>query len=155
MQVILDTDGLKTGAGGGIELRALAAVGKVDLVNIAHQLQRLLFPDILIQGAAEVIGDIVLAIRKGTRPAKAAHNGAGGAADTAFDLNAVDGAVTAAESVSRLEYRDPQPGSQTGQLIGRENTAGARADDDHIVIHSMTSTKNNSWQQRSQPYNPR
>ena len=46
----------------GIELCAFAAVFQIDLIHIMHQIQGLFFADILVQGAAKVIGDIIFSI---------------------------------------------------------------------------------------------
>ncbi len=43
VELVLDAELFETGAGGGVEFGARAAVGHVDLVNIVHQLERLLF----------------------------------------------------------------------------------------------------------------
>ena len=144
MQVVLDTDRLKASAGGRIQLGTFAAMGQVDLINIAHQLQRLLFADVLIQRAAKVIGDIVLAIGESTRPAETTHDGAGGTANAGFYFIAIDGTATAAEGMSGFEYRDPQGGSPVGQLVSGKDASRASANDNDIVIHSTTSTKKNS-----------
>lgn len=75
---------LEPGCAGGVELGALAAVFHVDLIHILHQLQRLLFADVLVEGAAELIGDVILSVGKGTGAAEAVHNGAGGASERSF-----------------------------------------------------------------------
>ena len=143
MQVILDANRFKTGTGGGIELGPFAAVGQVNFIDIPHQIQGLLFANILIQRTAKVIGNIVLAIGKSTGTAKTAHDRAGGAANAAFNLIAIDGAVAAMERMAGFQYGHPQFGRAAGQFVGGKNAAGARTDDNHIVIHSGSSAKNN------------
>ncbi len=70
LQLVLDAQLLELGAGGGIELGALAAVAHVDLVDIVHQLQGLLLADMLVKRAAEVIRDVVLPIGNAPAPPK-------------------------------------------------------------------------------------
>ena len=139
VQVILDTDGLELGSGGGVELGALAAVGHVDLVYVVHQIQGTLLADILVEGTAEVIGDVVLAVGEGAGPAEAAHDGAALAADAALDGGAVDGALPLIQRMACLKNADFQIGIAQGQLVGRKNAAGTGADDQDIVIHGFVS----------------
>ena len=139
VQVILDTDGLELGPGGGVELGALAAVGHVDLVYVVHQIQGTLLADILVEGTAEVIGDVVLAVGEGAGPAEAAHDGAALAADAALDGGAVDGALPLIQRMACLKNADFQIGIAQGQLVGRKNAAGTGADDQDIVIHGFVS----------------
>jgi hypothetical protein len=135
VQIVLHAQLLELGAGGGVELGALAAETQVDPVHIAHQLQRPLLADVLVKRAAEIVGDIVFAVGKRTGAAKTAHNGAALAADAAFDLLAVDGAAALMERMTGFEHGDLQIGAALGQLIGGENTAGTGTDDDHIILH--------------------
>ena len=135
IELILDAELFELCAGGGVELRALAAVGHVDLVDVVHEVERLLFADLLVQRAAKVVGDVILAVGKRARAAEAAHDRAALAADAGLDLIAVDGAVTLFEAVTGLEHGDAQIAAVLGQLIGGEDTAGAAADDDHVIIH--------------------
>ena len=62
MQAILHTAGFQTGTGSGIQLCALAAEGQINLIYIFHQFQGGFFPDILIQGTAKIVGDIVFSV---------------------------------------------------------------------------------------------
>ena len=93
VQVVLDAELLELRASSGIQLRALAAIAQVDLVDVAHQLQRLCLSNVLVQRAAEVVGDVVLAVGERARAAEAAHDRAAFAADTRLDLLAVDRAM--------------------------------------------------------------
>ena len=52
----------ETGAGCGIQLCSLSAMDQIDPVHIFHQLNGLSSPDIFIERAAEIIGDVVLTI---------------------------------------------------------------------------------------------
>lgn len=108
VELILDAELFELRAGGGVELRALAAVGHVDLIDIVHEIERLLFADVLVQRAAEVVGDVVFAVGKCARAAETAHDRAALAADAGFDLVAVDGAVALFKAVTGLEHGDAQ-----------------------------------------------
>ena len=112
-------------------------MGHVDGIHIVHQLQRLLFADMFVQRAAEVVGDIVFTVRKRACAAESAHDRAAFAVDTGFDLLAVDGTFALFEAVTRLEYRCLEARVQLLQLIGRENTARARPDNDNIVMFHL------------------
>ena len=96
---MLDAGLLELGSGGGVKLRPRAAVAHIDLVHIAHQLQRLPLADILIQRTAEVVGNVVLSVGKGPRAAEAAHDGAALAADAGLDFLPIDGAAAAVQGV--------------------------------------------------------
>ena len=135
MQIVLDAEGLEPGAGGGIELGALAAVGHIDAVDIVHQVQGLLLADVFVEGAAEIVGDVVLAVGEGARTAETAHDRAALAADAGFDLISVDGAAAFAQSMAGFKYSHLQLRLVLHQLVGGENTAGAGTDNDHIILH--------------------
>ena len=135
MQVVLDTKCLEAGTGGGVEFAAVTAVTHIDLVHIVHQFQGLLLADILIQSAAEVVGDIVLSVRECTGTAETAHNGAALAADTALYLIAVNGTVSLIKRVTRFKNGNLKLGSLSAELIRGKYTAGARTYNDYIVIH--------------------
>ena len=135
IQLILDAELFELCAGGGVELRALAAVGHVDLVDIVHEVERLLFADVLVQRAAEVVGDVVFAVGKCARAAETAHDRAALAADAGLDLVAVDGAVALFKAVTGLEHGDAQVAAILCQLVGGEDAAGAAANDDDVVMH--------------------
>ena len=62
VQIVLKTLSLEIGTGRGVEFCALSAVGHVDAVDVVHELQRLVFADVLMKCAAEVIGYVVLAV---------------------------------------------------------------------------------------------
>ena len=135
VQVILNAELLELGSCSGVELGALAAVGHVDLVHVFHQVQGPLFADVLKEGAAEIVGDVVLAVGEGPRAAEAGHDGAGLAADAGLDGGAVDGALPLIQGVTGLKHADLQVRIPQHQLIGGKNAAGARADNEDIVIH--------------------
>ena len=135
VQVVLHAQLLELGAGSGIQLAAVAAVLHVDLVHIVHQLQGLLLADVLVQSAAEIIGDIVFAIGEGTCAAETAHDGAARAVNAGLDLLAVDGTAAVGQSVAGFEDSDLQGRVQADQFVGREDAAGACADDNNVIIH--------------------
>ncbi len=134
MQAVFQASALEVGIAGGIELGPLPAVAKIDLVHIAHQAQGFLLADMLIQGAAELVGDVVFAVGKSTGAAEAAHDAADRAADAGLDLFAVDGASALIQRTAELEHGDLQ--TALHQLIGGIDPAGAGADDDHVIIHA-------------------
>ena len=142
MEVVLHTQLFEFGAGSGIKLGALAAVGHVDLVDVTHQLQRLGLAQILVKRAAKIIGNVVFSVGKSACAAETAHNGAVFAGNTGFDLNAVNGTFAVFQRMSGLEDGDLQFRAQPGQLIGGKDTARPRADNDHIVIHDYLTTYN-------------
>ena len=135
VELILDAELFELRAGGGVELRALAAVGHVDLVDIVHQIERLLLADVLIERAAEIVGDIVFSIGKCTGTAETAHDRAALAADAGLDLVAVNGAVALFKAVTGLEHGDAQVTAILCQLVGGEDAAGTAANDDDVVMH--------------------
>ena len=152
MQVILHTAGFQAGTGGGVQLGALSAEGQVDLIHIFHQFQGRLFTDVLIQGAAKVIGDVVFAVGKGACAAEAAHNGAIFAVDAGFDLVSVNGTAALFQLVAHFKHSDLQLRSFFQQLIGCENTAGACAHDQYIVhIIYLLKSKKVDYRCGSQP----
>ena len=139
MQAVFQAGTLDFRIGRGVELGTLSPVDQVDLIHIFHQVDGLLLAHILIQGAAELIGDIVFSVGKGARAAEAAHDRAGGAFDAGLDLLAVNGAFPALKRIAQLEHTDFQPPVRLGQLISAEYSSGACAHDDHIIIHSSYS----------------
>ena len=106
LEPILGTDLLEVGACRGIELGRFTAVLDIDLVDITHQLERFIAPDVFVHRAAEIIGDVVLAVRERARAAEAGHDRAGLAFDAGFDFVAVDGAFALFECVTGLKYGD-------------------------------------------------
>ena len=139
MQIVLNAGGFKAGACRGIQLGTLPAVAQIDLVYIVHQLQRLLFADIFIQRAAEIVGDVIFAVRKRTGAAKAAHDRAGFAADAAFYLVAVNGAAALAEGMTGFKHAHLQLRGALGKLKSGKNAAGACADYNDIILHIRSS----------------
>ena len=134
VQIVLQTQPLEAAVGGGVQLGARAAVCHIDVVHIAHQIHGLLLADILVQGAAEGVGQIIFAVGKRTRAAEAVHDGAGLAVDAGLHLHAVDGAMALLQRIARLQHGHLPLRLALHQLIGGENTAGARADDDHVIL---------------------
>ena len=139
VQLMLDAELLKLRPGGGIELCALAAVAHIDAVHIAHQLQSLILADVLVERAAEIIGDVILPVGKGACAAEAAHNGAALTLDAGLDLVAVDGAVALFQAVACLNDGNAQGRIPLRQLVGRKNAAGACADYNDIILHIRSS----------------
>ena len=108
-----------------------------------HQVQGLLLADIFIQGAAKIVGDVVLAVRECTGTAEAAHDGAALAADAGFDLVAVNGAAALAQGMTCFKHSHLQLRPMLHQLIGSENAAGTGTDDNDIIFHDRY--LHNNW----------
>ena len=139
VQVILNTEGFKPAAGGGIELCSRAAVAKIDLVHIAHQIQSLLFADIFIQRSAKIIGNVIFSIRERACSAKAAHNTTAFAADAGFHLLPIDGTAPLAQGMACFKDSNLQLRLPLHQFIGRKNTAGACSNNNDIILHCFSS----------------
>ena len=123
----------------GIVFISLATVGYIDLVHILHQVQRLLFPDMLVKGAAKIIGNIVLSVGESPGAAEAAHDGAALAPHTGGDPLAVDGAVPLFQRVTRFKHSNFQIRTLFGQFIGGKNASRSGAHNNHIIIHTRSS----------------
>ena len=136
----------------GVELRPLAAVGEIDLVDIAHQLDGLALADVLVERAAELVGDVVLAVGKGARAAEAAHDAAHRALHAAFHLAAVDRAFAFLERAAQLQHRDLQSSVGLCELVGGENAARPRADHHNVVLHMFHSR--NELKKKNPPRSP-
>ena len=117
IELVLQTELLKARACSGIQLCALAAVREIDGVDIVHQLQGLRFSDMLVQGAAKVVGNIIFSVRERPGSAEAAHDCAGFAFDAGFDLFAVDRTAALFERTAGLEYGDGEAAVLLKQLI--------------------------------------
>ena len=137
MEVVLQAAGLEGAVRRGIELRTLAAVGDVDLINVVHQLQRLLFADVLVERTAEIVGDVVFSVGKGSGSAEAVHDRTGRTANAALHVFAVDGAFALFERLALLKDGDLLLRAELRQLIGRKNTAGTGTDDDYVILHGV------------------
>ena len=74
IQLILEAELLEMRARRGVHLGSLSAVLHVDLIDILHQIYGFLLADVLVERAAEIIRDIVLAVRKCARAAEAPHD---------------------------------------------------------------------------------
>ena len=139
VQIVLQAQPLEAAVGGGVELRPRAAAGHVDVVHIVHQLHGLLLADVLVQCAAELVGQVIFAVGERARAAEAVHNGAGLAVDAGLHLVAVDGTVPLFQRVASLQHSHLPLRPALHQFIGGKNTAGAGADNDHIISHGDTS----------------
>ena len=142
MQIVLHTQLFEFCTGGGIELGAFAAVGHVDLVNVAHQLQRFCLAEILVKRTAKIVGNVVFSVGKSACAAESAHDRAAFAGNAGLDPDTVNGTFAVFQRVSGLKDGNLQFRAQPGQLIGGKDTAGPRADNDHIVIHDYLTTYN-------------
>ena len=139
LKLILDAELLEFCSGCGVHLCPLSAVGKVDLIHIVHQTDRLSFPDVFIQGSAEIVGDVVFPVREGACAAETVHDGTGLASDTGFGFPLGDGTAAFGKRAACLKYGDFQIRTEADQLIGGKDAARARSDNNHVVIHASTS----------------
>ena len=96
----------EAGTGRGIQLCPFSAMDQIDPVYILHQLNGLFPADIFIESAAEIIGDIILAIGESAGAAESIHDGTGLAADAACDLVPVNRALPFLQHVAGLKDRD-------------------------------------------------
>ena len=135
MQTVLETFALYLGIGGGVELRVLSAVAEIDLVNVLHKLNGSLLTDVFKECAAELVGNVILAVGESARTAEAAHDAANRAFDAAFHLVPVDGAAALVQCASKLKNAYFQLFSGICKLIGRKNAAGTGADYYNVVLH--------------------
>ena len=74
MQIILNAYRLEPCTRRRIELRALATITHIDLINILHQFERLFLANILIKRTAKIICNIIFSIRKCACTTKPAHD---------------------------------------------------------------------------------
>ena len=106
VEAALQASGLEGAVGRRVELRVLAAVADVDLVDVVHQLHGLLLADIFIERAAEVIRQVIFSVGKRARAAEAVHDRAGRAADAVLDGLAVDGTSALFERLALFKHGD-------------------------------------------------
>ena len=139
VQIALQTAGLERAVGRGIQLRVLAAVADVDFVDVVHQLHGLLLADIFIERAAEVIRQVIFSVGKRARAAEAVHDRARRTADAVLDSLPVNGTSALFERLALFKYGDPLLRTELRQLIRRENSSGACADNNDIILHEKSS----------------
>ena len=120
-----------------VKLCPFAAVAHVDAVDVLHQGDGFALADVAVQGPAKVICDIIFSVGERAGSAKAAHDRAGLAVDTAFDPVAVDGTFSPGQLTAGLEDRCFQLRRFFHKFIGCKDPARAGADHDHIIIHGI------------------
>ena len=135
MKVVLDAEFFKFCSGGGIKFCAFSAVCHVYFINIAHKVKSVFLSDIFIKGSAEIVGDVVFTVGKSACAAETAHDGAGFAADAAFDFYAVNGAAAFFKGMSRFENSNFKFRFLFNKFKSGKNSAGACADNDYVIIH--------------------
>ena len=64
MQPVLQARGPETAVRGIVQFCAAAPVLDIDLIDIMHEFKRSVFPDMLVERAAEFICNIVFTVRK-------------------------------------------------------------------------------------------
>ena len=70
-----------------------------------HDLQGLLLADMLVESSAEIIGDIVLAVRERAGTAEAVHDRTGLAVDTLGDLLTIDRTLSFFQRIAVFDDR--------------------------------------------------
>ena len=83
----------------------------------------------LVKGAAEIIGDIILAVGESACTAESAHDGAAFAVDAGVDLLPVNGTAALFQRMPRFKYGDAAAWVFLFQFIGGKNAARAGAHD--------------------------
>jgi len=91
--------------------------------------------DVLVERAPEVVGYVVLPVGEGSGPAEAAHDRAALAVHAPLDALAVDGTAPAGQFHAHLEHAHMQVRGGLGELVGAEDAARSRPDDDHVEVH--------------------
>ena len=104
MQIILNAYRLEPCTRRRIELRALATITHIDLINIFHQFERLFLANILIKRTAKIICNIIFSIRKCACTTKPAHDWAALTADTVFHLISINRAMPFVQCMSCFKH---------------------------------------------------
>ncbi len=136
MQLVLEAQLFDVRIGGGIKLRARAAQRHVDGVDVVHQLGRHGLAYVFVQVPAEIVGDVVFAVRERARAAEAVHYRAGGAVYAALHALPVDGTNALLKRIARLENSYGKVLPELRQLVRGEYPAGTCSDyDDVVMLH--------------------
>ena len=133
MQVVLQGQAANVGVLRREDLR-WRAVLHVDLVDVVDELHDLLVRQILVEPAAELRREVVLAVRERTSTTEAAHDAARLAADAALDLARRDRADAVVDVLAALEDDDVESRLLLHQFISCHDAGGATADNRHIVF---------------------
>ena len=135
-QFILHTQFFELSAGCGIHFCILAAVSDIDLIYITHQIQRFLFTNMFIESTAEIVGDVIFAIRESTGTAETAHDRTGFTFDTGFYFLSVNRTVSFVQRISFFENCNFEIFVLFHQLIGGKNSSWSGSDNYHIIFHT-------------------
>ena len=106
MQIALQAASLERAVGRGIQPCVLPAVADVDRIDVVHQFHGLLFADIFIKRAAEIVRQVVFSVRKRPRAAEAVHDRTRRTADAVLDRFAVNGTFAFFERLSLFKHSD-------------------------------------------------
>ena len=134
IEFVLHADLVKLRTRGRKQPRFLSAVRHVDRIYVFHKFQRAFFADMLPKVAAEVVGNVVLAVRKRPGSSEPGHYRAGLAVYAAFYLHSVDGTPALGKRAARLENRSFQ--SAVAKFERGENSARSGSHDYYVVIHN-------------------
>jgi len=111
------------------------AMSDIDFVDVFHQVCGHGTADMFVQRAAEIVGNVVLAIRESACATEAAHDRAGFTFDAAFYFFVVDRTVSLFKRVAGFKNGNFYRRVFLGQLVGRKNTARSGPDNDNVIVH--------------------
>ena len=115
------------------EIFSGSTVTAVQLIDIINKLNNLILRQILVQPAAKLRRKIILAVRKGSGTAKAAHNAARIAIDAVVNLLRRQWAEALFNRIAGLQHHNLQLRIFQHKLIGRKNCCWATANNRYIV----------------------
>ena len=130
MQVVFETFLADLGIVVGKQTGLFTAVGNIDVIDVFHELDGFGPADVLIEIAAEFIGDIVFAVREGTGTAEAVHDGTGRTVDAGFDADAVNRTFTFFQRIAGFQDRDLQRRVETAGFVAGKDASRPCSDDD-------------------------
>ena len=140
MQVVLEALGLQLGVAGGVELGRCSAHAAEDFVHILHEFHGLVHAHVVVQVAAELCRDVVLAVRQRSRAAVPVHDMARIALDAAFRQATLDWADSLFKPAALVQDQHFRVHFQLGQFVAHEYAAGACSCYDNVVLfHFSTS----------------
>ncbi len=110
------------------------AVLQIDFIHIVDQVHDRLLGDVIAEPAAELRGEIILAVGESPGTAKAPHDAAGCAPDAAFHLARDDGAVPEIDGMPFLDDQDTYLGIFQYKFISRIDGSRAAADNGYVYF---------------------
>ena len=117
VQPVLQTRCPETAVSSIVQFLTASPIPDIDLIDIAHELERSVFSDVLMQRAAEFIRNIVFPVGECACSAEPVHDGTAGTVNASRYRCSVDGAVSLLKRSPRFQYNGLQIRSQDGKLI--------------------------------------